>query len=213
MELRQYIRILQKRWWVIVIGTAIVTIASVVFVYVRPTKYAATATMLVSPASTLLNNSEVRASLDVLDKPIVVNTYAEIAQSNRIKSAAWIELEVPTTDPERREYEIRSNVRQETNIIEVSAEGADAKRATEVANAVANQTLIFVSNLHDVYDLSFLDYADISYSPVGLGDKLAILVGLVLGLGLGVIGAFLIDYLLATSETLDNQIDAILEQN
>lgn len=200
MELRKYASVLRKWWWVVVTGTLVVTIASLIFVSVRPPKYEATATMLVSPATSLDNISEVRASLDVLDQPVVANTYAEIAQSDTVRAAAWEELGVATPTAERWEYDVRSSVRQQTNIVEIKTEGPDPIRAMEVANAVAHQTITFVDGLYDVYDLRFLDPAGVSHSPVGLDNRLAILIGIILGLGLGVTAAFLGEYLQVPAE-------------
>lgn len=199
MELRRYASVLRKWWWVVVAGTLAVTIASLIFVFGRPPQYAATATMVVSPATSLENISEVRASLNVLDRPVVANTYAEIAQSATVQAAAWEELEVSPTAEERWQYAIHSSVRQQTNIVEVKAEGPDPVRAIEIANAVAHQTMTFVDGLYAVYDLRLLDPAGASY-PVGLDSKFAILLGVVLGLGLGVTAAFLSEYLHAPSE-------------
>lgn len=186
-------RIVTKWWWLVAGGALVVMIASIVFVVVRPPEYEATATMLVSPVDALANLDEVRASLVALDKPVVANTYAEIAQSSTVQAAAWEELGLSVAD--QLSYEIRSSVRQRTNIIEITAKGSDPVRAQEIANSVAKHTMLYVDGLYEVYDLRFLDQARFPNFPVGLDNRLTLVVGLILGLALGVMASFLAEYL------------------
>ena len=193
MEIKRYFRTLQRWWWLVSVATLVVTAASVVFTFMRTPTYKSQTTLLVSPTAQMSNLSEVRASLSVLDKPVVANTYAEIAQSQVVITAAWQDLNVPQEVQER--YEIHSSVRQRTNIIVLTVEGPDPALARDLADAIAKHTMAYVDELYEVYDLKPLDPATEPLAPTGLGTKVIIAIGVALGVSLGTLAAFTADYL------------------
>jgi diguanylate cyclase (GGDEF)-like protein len=201
MELKRYLKVLLRWWWLSLIAFLTVLTASIAFTYTQTPKYEATASLVVSPTTALADLNEVRASLSALDKPTVINTYAEIAQSQTIVQQAWDDLAVP---PETRwRFEGRSWVLQKTNIVLITVAGPDPAIVHEAANAIARHTVDYVGELYEVYDLKLLDAAERPGSPVSPNKKLNILMGFVLGGGIGIAFTFVAEYLRAPMEKIE----------
>lgn len=193
MELRRYFRVLLHWWWLALIALVVVIIGSVVFTYTQSPQYEATASLVVSPASAMADLSDVRASLSTLDKPVIANTYAEIAQSRTVVQQAWGDLNVA---PESRQrFEIHSSVLQETSFVLITVEGPDPAIVQSLANNLAHHTVDYVSGLYEVYDLKLLDAAEYPDSPTSPNEPLNLLLGSVLGLCFGALAAFVAEYL------------------
>lgn len=201
MELKRYLKVLLKWWWLILVAFLVVTTATIVFTYTQTPSYEATASLVVSPAAALANLNEVRASLSVLDKPTVINTYAEIAQSQTIVQQAWDDLGI---SPEvQGRFEVRSWVLQKTNIVLITVAGPDPVIVHEAANAITHHTVDYVSELYEVYNLKLLDAAERPSWPVSPNKKMNLLMGFVLGAGVGVAFTFVAEYLQAPMETVE----------
>lgn len=200
MELKRYLRILWNWWWLVLVTFITVVIATIAFTYTRIPEYESIVRLVVSPSAiTATDVRELRETIADLDKPIVVNTYAEIGQSPTIISSAWSQLGLPS----QKAYKVNSSVLQETNIIVITITGPNAELVQQLAEAVANQTLAHVATLYEVYDLSLLDPASISTTPINPNIKLNLALGVILGLGLSVIVAFLAEYLKTPMEQIE----------
>ena len=87
MELKDYVRIVRKRWWVVVATFAATTLLTIVFVSAQPSVYESKATLVVQP-STSISDDAVRA-IDILSRRVeITTTYANIAESRLIKDRA-----------------------------------------------------------------------------------------------------------------------------
>jgi len=200
MELKRYLKVLLRWWWLALVAFLTVTAASIVFTYTQTPSYEATARLVVSTAPAVADLREVRASLSALDAGII-NTYAEIGQSRTILEQAWSDLDVP---PEtRRRFEARSSVLQKTNLILITVAGPDPAIAHEAANAIARHVVDYVSNLYEIYELKLLDAAERPYSPVSPNKKLNLLLGFVLGVGTAIAFTFVAEYLRAPIEEME----------
>jgi len=200
MELKRYLKVLFRWWWLALVAFLTVTTASMVFTYTQTPSYEATASLVVSPAAAVAELPEVRASLSVLDTDII-NTYAEIAQSRTILEQAWSDLDVP---PETRwRFKARSSVLQQTNLVLITVAGPDPAIVHEATNAIARHTVDYVSNLYEVYELKLLDAAARPHSPVSPNKKLNLLLGFVLGIGTAIAFTFVAEYLRAPIEEME----------
>src|SRR5664279_1117800 len=83
MELKIFIRLLLKRWWLITLLLGVTVLGTFVFTYFQTPIYSSSSTYVVSPSSDLLNGSGFLSGLSVLGgQPTVTNTYASIATSS-----------------------------------------------------------------------------------------------------------------------------------
>jgi diguanylate cyclase (GGDEF)-like protein len=194
MELKHYLMIIWRRWWLVLIALVTAIIGSIVFTYMRPLQYQATVRLIVSPAKgTVVDLNEVRASLAALDKPVIANTYAEIAQSPSIIQAAWDKLGIPPA--KQPSFTISALVLQKTSILAITVTGPDPAQVQQLATTISELTLNYVSGLYEAYDLKLLDPATFPLTPINFDEKLNLALGVVLGLGAGVLLAFLAEYL------------------
>ncbi len=194
MEIRRYLQILGRWWWVAAVAFITVAAGSVIFTFVLPPRYKASATLVVSPTASMASIRDVRDSLNTLDKPSIANTYAEIAQSDTIWEKAWADIGL---SPEKT-FSVHSEVLYKTNIIVISVEGPDPEVARDLATAIADRTMEYVSTLYEIYDLKLLDSPRLPRSPISPNKKLNLALGIVLGLGFGGTAAFIADYLQAS---------------
>ncbi|HEX7168296.1 MAG TPA: polysaccharide biosynthesis tyrosine autokinase [Acidimicrobiales bacterium] len=125
LELRDYLRVLRRRKWTVLLTVVLVVAAALAVSFVQTPVYRASAELLLQPRST-----------ESIFDPSVVRTFAEGKQ-------APTEIRVVKSDPVRaivREQignapAISASNPAETDFIIVSAEHADPERAAEIANA------------------------------------------------------------------------------
>lgn len=201
MELKRYLNTLFQWWWLGLITFIVTLLATLIFTYGQVPVYESTTTLVVSPNAMISTDlGELRAAVTSLDKPIVANTYAEIGQSDSVINAAMSHLGVRPS----RDYAVGSSVLQETNIIKITVTGPEPMMVQKLAAAVADQTLDYVSELFEVYDLIKLDPASLPSEPSTPNVNLNLLVGASLGVGLAVILVFLAEYLRQSQGQIDS---------
>jgi diguanylate cyclase (GGDEF)-like protein len=195
MELKRYLAILWRWWWLILVALVAAIMGSIVFTYTRPPQYQATVRLVVSPsAATTEDLGEQRASLGTLsDQPTIVNTYAEIAQSQSIIKAAWDQLGLSPNQAEA--FTVSASVLHNTNILVIDVTGPDPILVEKLASAVSQRTLDYVAKLYEVYDLKPLDLATLPDKPANLNEEFNLALGALLGLGVGILFAFLAESL------------------
>lgn len=193
MELRTYLQILVKRWWIVVPVFVITVAFTALFSSSRAPVYSATATYVVSPSSSSLDARGILSGLDSLGgKSLVANTYSEIATSHAIREEATKALGLDSLASETLVAD--SKLRAGTNVIDITVEGNNPVLAAAYANEVGNQTMSYVATLYEVYDLKPLDSATPIGVPVSPNHKLNLVLGAILGLALGVGLAFASEY-------------------
>jgi diguanylate cyclase (GGDEF)-like protein len=197
MEVKRYIVIVLRRWWLVLIASIVVFAATAVFTFSRPPQYEVKVRLIVSPTAGIsVDLDRQRASLGTLsDKPTIVNTYAEITQSPHIVRSAYEQLSIPPDQQE--DLAVKGSVLHNTNILVITVTGSDPVLVHQLAETVSQLVLDYVAELYEVYDLKLLDPAILPEEPIGPDTKLNLAIGVVLGLGLGVLSAFLAEYLKA----------------
>jgi diguanylate cyclase (GGDEF)-like protein len=85
----------------------------------------------------------------------------------------------------------------------ITVTGPDPTLVQRLANAVTDQTLAQVDRLYEVYDLTLLDPPPLPLIPIRPNKPLNLALGVVLGLGLSILAAFLAEYLKTPLEPLE----------
>ena len=204
MEIRNFLMTIWKWKWLFLASIVIVFGATMAFTYLQLPIYETNVRLIVSPSSAMMSNSDLndlRSAVTALSAPVVANTYAEISQSSSVKQKAWQQL---ATNP-RLEYKVSSSVLQETTVVVITVSGPDRKLITELANAIADQTISYVNGLTTVYNLTPLDYAAIPALPVKPTYLLNLVLGLAIGLLTGVLFATMAEYLATPGDGKDQQ--------
>ena len=191
MELRRYLEVSLRWWWVVALAFVATTAVTVASVAARSATYESSATFVVRPRP--VDPSLDARAFDALTRGLTINTtYASVARSQLIRDRADEQL-----DPSARrdDMTVSAKVLTDTNIVSLSVEGPDPDNVVDLATAVSVATIEYVNGLSDVYVLEPLDEPMRPGSPVPTNKMLTILVGLVLGVVLGVGMAMLVEYL------------------
>lgn len=192
MELRVYLNILLKKWWIVLPTFLITLTAGIVFTYTQSAVYRATATYVVVPSSAFGSVKDFAGGLDMLGRrDEIATTFAEIASSQQIKKLALDALSLESG----RNYLVSSKLRAGTNILEFTVEGPDPIVVRDLANAVGVTTEEYVKGSYEIFSLRALDEATVPtgrVSPnISLYLSLTTILGLVLGAGLAFLSAYL----------------------
>jgi len=192
MELKLYIRMLQRGWWIVALVGLVSLLASLTMSFLAVPQYKTTARFIITPGSLLTsegNPETVIAGLETLDLPSVVATYTEVMASQTILLDSLNSLGVENFIP--KDYSIDANVLPESTVLELTVAGPDPRLVTDLANTIGYQTILFTRGINRIYEMNVLDQAVLPlapYSPVPLRDAgLSLLLGLVGGAVLAIL--------------------------
>jgi capsular polysaccharide biosynthesis protein len=189
MEMRFYLRIIRRGWWLILIAALIAVNISLIYSYylTRPT-YEAVARFIVSPNIQNIESRDLVNSLEALDKRSIISTYAEVLNSREVINGTLKVLGVEPT--QYSAYTSYVTVLPDANIIRFSVQGPDPQATAIFANAIGQSAIDFIRNLYVIYNIEFLDQALVPTEPIEpkplQNAGLALLVGLVVGVGLAI---------------------------
>jgi diguanylate cyclase (GGDEF)-like protein len=192
MELKTYLTILLRKWWIVLPAFLVTLTAGIVFTYLQTPIYSATTTYLVVPGAAFGSGENYAGGLDLLSRRAqIAMTFTEIASSRKVKGQA---AEAIGTDS-LGGYSVSSKLLADTNIIEFTVDGPNPTTVRDLANALGAATDNYVRGLYEVFNLRLLDEATVPGNPVSpnksLNITLAAIFGLILGGGL----AFMSEYL------------------
>jgi len=189
MEMRFYLRIIRKGWWLILIATLFAVNLSLIYSYyvTRPT-YEAVARFIVSPNIQNIESRDLVNSLEALDKRSIISTYAEVLNSREIITGTLNLLGI--SPAQFNAYSTYVTVLPDANIIRFSVQGPDPRVTAVLANGIGQKAIDFIRNLSVIYNIEFLDQALVPTDPIQpkpiQNAGLALLVGLVVGVGLAI---------------------------
>ena len=191
MEMRRYLSILKRWWWLALPAFLVTTGLTLLIVLSQPPVYESRATFVVAPRS--LNPDDAVNAFDTLIRGAqITSTYATIARSDLILARAEDRLagSTPTSA-----ITVGAEVQTGTNVLEISVQGPDPDSAHDFAVAVAAETVDYVNDMSNAYALEPLDSPQVPRLPVGPQKELTIVLGVLFGLVLGGALALFAEYL------------------
>jgi capsular polysaccharide biosynthesis protein len=195
VELRRYLQVIRRRWWVALTAFVISTVATLALVLPQPPVYQSTGTLVIGPR--YFNREETVRALETLSNgEAITATYASIAGSDLIRRRAVARLEPSVSVSD---LTIGAEVLVGTNILSITVRGDKPQPVRALAEAVAAESVAYVGELDGAYELKPLDPPDLTSDPVGANKSLTIGLGMVFGAMLGVGLALLFDSLWGTS--------------
>lgn len=193
MELQDYLRVVRKRWRIITAVTGLALAAALAVVLLTPKTYQATARLFVS-TSTASSTAELAAGSTFSQAQ--VTSYADILTTPKVLDPVVTQLQLPVTAGDLANS-VRATVPADTSIIAVSATDRDPQRASEVANAIAEQFTKTVGDLETVDGGQVPVKVTVVESAQGIGEQvrprpardlgLGLVLGLLLGFGLALL--------------------------
>ena len=191
MEMRRYVSILKRWWWLALPAFLVTTGLTLLLVLSQPPVYESRATFVVAPRS--LNPDYAVNAFDTLIRGAqITSTYATIARSDLILARAEDRLagSTPTSD-----ITVGAEVQTGTNVLEISVQGPDPDSAMDFAVAVSAETVDYVNEMSNAYALEPLDSPQVPRLPVGPQKELTIVLGVLFGLVFGGALALFAEYL------------------
>ena len=189
MEIKFYLRMMQRGWWLILVSAlAAVNFSLIYSYYVATPMYEAVARFIVSPNMQNIEGRDLVNSLDTLDKRSIISTYAEVLNSPQIRRGTF---ELLREDPDNYSgYDTAVTVLPDANILRLSVRGPDPQVAALLANNLGQHAIDYVTDIYVVYNIDFLDKAvapSEPYQPRPAQDAgLALLIGIIVGVGLAI---------------------------
>lgn len=204
MEIKLYLRMLQRGWWIIVVTMLVAVAVTLVAAYFATPIYRSTTRFVISPSAAFVaEGNNVLNSLATLDKRSIITTYAEVLNSPRIHRETFELLKL--NEATLLDYTYNAVVLPDTNIIEFSVSGPDRETTTLLVNAIGQHVVEYVQGLYMVYEMAVLDPAVVPTIPISPQPARDAGVALVVGLALGTMLAFMRELLRAPIENFMQQ--------
>ncbi len=190
IDLRDYLNIIRRRFWAIVLVTvvAVATSGVISYFFIEPIYSASTSLMVIKKDSPTIDYST------LLMNQQLVKTYGEIAKSRTVAEHVLAELQLGMTAAELQGT-VHVNAVRDTQLIQISAESTSPTQAALIANAVAKDFIRQVVVIMKVENVQVVDPAIAPVAPVKPRPKLNMAVAGVLGIMVGVGLAFILEYL------------------
>jgi len=208
MELRDLFEIVRKRLGLIVLITVVsLLISAVVSFFLLDEVYETSTTLMVGKIQN--NQTNTIEYNDILANQKLVNTYSEIAKSDRVLDKVIEKLQLQLRPSNLRQKISVASVK-ETEIIRITVEDTDPGFATDLANAIAEVFMKEVVDIMKLDNVQVIDVAKVPEEPVKPKPLLNIAIAGVLGLMLGLGVVFLIEYLdntIKVSEDIEKYLE------
>lgn len=130
MEFEDYIRILRKRWWIIVVAVVLTAGSALVFSKLQHPEYTSTAEIVIEPARPDLGLTQ--------SAKMVLRTYMTVADSYSWAQKVIEEMELPMT-PEQLRGNAHFAAEDDRMVIKLEIEAYDGDQANDIARTWAEQ--------------------------------------------------------------------------
>lgn len=175
---------LRRNWKLIALITMAVTGLAWISAAMQPSQYRATALAAVAPLADMLQANEVLRGVEVLERRTVVATIAALASTAATRTQA-----AAVTG-----YEIEAEVLPNTNLFRVNVQGRDAAEAAAIANRVPGVLSAQTRAMFKYYGVTMVSPATSPSSPFLPRPGRAVAAGLLLGLLLGFLAAYVMEW-------------------
>jgi capsular polysaccharide biosynthesis protein len=187
-----YSHILKRWWWIVLVVFVVSLVTGFIITNREPRIYRAYTMMVVTPNYRVVGVNEIIRSLDTLDRRSVIATFAKIPTTRETFNAAEKGLQLEPGS--LRGYGVSTSILPGTNIIRINVEGLDPKQAARLANAIASVSKHKAKSTYRIYKLAKFSEAIPSSHPIYPDPKRNLLVAGIVGLFLGIIVSFVVEY-------------------
>lgn len=208
MELRQYLNILLRRWWVILPLMFISLTGSLVFAYSRTPIYESSSRYVTTLGSnvTSTTDSTIFAVDTLTGRQRIFVTYCEILISDRVRQQVYTLLGLDATDKETAKmlskYKVVCANLPETNVLLLTVQGKSPVLVTRMNEAIGLVGMGEANRLFPFFPLERLDVVFLEDKPVSPQYVQVGALGGVFGLIVGVTSALMMEYLRRPSERI-----------
>lgn len=191
MDVQQYVQAIRSGWWILLALLLVSLGVGIAYSYSQTPVYESTTSFVANPAFRIDNNRDAIDSIDTLAaRSGVVATYCQVLQSTVVFEQAAASLGLFPTDIVET-YRANCVVLPDSSVLQVDVQGPSAQLTADLANAIGQAGLNYVSDLQEVYELRLLDTATVSSDPISPNHGLDIVLSGVLGLMGGLVLLFI----------------------
>jgi succinoglycan biosynthesis transport protein ExoP len=208
MDLREYARVLRKRWLSILVITVLGIGVAGLVTYLSPKQYTAETQSFVAISNTGQSSADILSGATFAQQR--VKSYTQIVDSPEVLQPVITELNLNTT-VQALAKNVTANSPLDTVLINVDVKDGSAQQAADIANAVAKQLGTVVENLEtpdgaaaSPVKVTLTNPAVPPVSPSSPRPVLNLALGLLIGLALGLAYAFVRESLDTTIKSVDD---------
>ncbi|SFE42119.1 Capsular polysaccharide biosynthesis protein [Paenibacillus catalpae] len=197
MELKQYVHIVWKKWWLVAAVVIVAVIATGIksFFFTTPI-YQAKATLIV-------NQSPQQAGVETLNlgllqsNVMLINSYKKIVESAFIMDKVVEQNASLGVTSDQLSSKVTVTSADDSQVMEIMYTGSSYKQAAQIVNAVSGVFQAQIPNIMQVDNVTILDKANENDKPVPVNNSpiLNIIISFIVSLMLAVGIIFLLDYL------------------
>lgn len=189
IDLREYLKIIRQRFWVVVLVTVMaVAISGVLSTFVVTPTYEASTSLVVRQEYTELD--EYNALM--LNRQMV-STYSELVKSRRVSEQVIDRLELDMNYEQLTKSVSVVQVKN-TEMFKIIVQERDKERAEDIAKAYTEVFSEVLKGMGIAVDVVVVDQAKALESPVKPNRVLNLVIALVFGLMIGIFLVFLLVY-------------------
>ena len=193
IDLREYLSIIKKKWFIIAILCAVCVAASAVYsFFIAKPVYQAETTLIVKTEKTEGTNSLSNDQVMVSQK--LALTYGEIIKSRKVLDEVIKNLDLKESNGSLASKISVSTV-TDTQIIKVSVQDTNKSNAAKIANEIPKVFAKEAIRIADANGVEVIDKAQTPVNPVSPNKKMNILIAGVLGVMIGLFIIFIIEFL------------------
>lgn len=202
IDIRQLLQIIKRRWWIIVTSAIIcLVVGFVVSFYVLNPIYEANTTLYIG------KNIEQKSDLTYNDMMLgtqLVKDYRELVISRMISNTVINELGLKDISAEQLSSKLTVTSKNDTRVIQISTMDEQPQLAMDITNKVAEIFKTKVVEIMKVENVQVIDKAELPVKPVKPNKLMYMALALIIGIALGALIIFFIEYLDDSIKTPDD---------
>lgn len=194
IDLREYFYIIKKRAWIIALITVLAMLTSgIISFFVLSPVYEANTTLIVNTEQSKETNNMITGDqLNVTQK--LTLTYGEIIKSRAVLDSVIKKLDL-NMEYNELEKTITVSPVKDTQIMSVTVQDTNPKRARDIANAIPNVFTKEVKRITKANSVEVIDKAIVPENPIKPNKVMNILIAAVLGIMIGLFIVFILEYM------------------
>ena len=208
IDLREYFAIIKKRFWIIAIITVVAMVVSgVISFFMLSPVYESKSTLIVNTEKNEETQMITGDQFSVSQKLAV--TYGEIIKSRAVLESVISNLKLDSEYEDLVEQITVSPV-QDTQIISISVQDTNPKKARDIANEIPKVFEKEVKRITKANDIQVIDKAILPENPIKPNKMMNVAIAAVLGMMIGLFIVFLLEYLdnkIKTPQDVEKHLD------
>ncbi len=184
LDLYQYLKALQRYWWLIVAMVMLAVGAGVSYSSSQTSIYETKIAFLASPNLAITDVGDLINGLGTIVRNSgIMVTSCEILESETIRMQAAQTLGVPLDVV--NDYDVDCVLLPDTTVLQMRVRGESPELAADLANAIGSTGVVYINDLYEIVKVIILDSAKVNDDPISPNH----VVNIVMSAAIGFVGA------------------------